>query len=272
MKPIITICLVFVLSLCLISCKSPNEPQNVLKAQEISTAYVNTSYPEAWYQQYRYGWGMQSGGGYLQPSIWGENNCSEQYYPFNSTVIAAVEGPNDKGYIFMASGYYIRYDLKTGKLDCGYPLKVGVGNWAGMEPYATKIAGATLHVNGKIYFFLVDGTYIRYTWGSGVDAGYPKVLGVDGWPGMQNYRYMILDCLQMPKTDYTYFFLSNGTYVRYDSKTSKVDAGYPKPTAENWPGISAVNATKILACLNEGYHIYSTKKYGDYARFIFYGL
>ena len=62
-------------------------------------------------------------------------------------------------------------------------------NTALAAPYIT----AAIHwTNGKVQFFLNDGTYLRYDiHANGVDPGYPKPINENTWPGMGRYAYQI---------------------------------------------------------------------------------
>lgn len=94
----------------------------------------------------------------------------------------------DKVQFFLLDGSYLRYDLKADRMDAGYPKPIDNATWPGLAAYATRISCTINWDNGKAYFFLYDGTYIRYDIASDQrDAGYPKPINNQTWPGLAPY-------------------------------------------------------------------------------------
>ena len=101
---------------------------------------------------------------------------------------AALNWPNNKIQFFLSDGTYIRYDLRADRVDDGYPKRIDRVSWPGLAPYASKIASAINWRNGKAYFFLDDGRYLRYDIrNDAVDSGYPKNIDAGTWPGLHGY-------------------------------------------------------------------------------------
>ena len=99
----------------------------------------------------------------------------------------ALNWPGGKIQFFFSDGTYIRYDLKSDRADPGYPKPINAKTWPGLAPYANTLSAAINWRDGKAYFFLDDGRYLRYDIAQdSVDQGYPKSTAAN-WPGLGNY-------------------------------------------------------------------------------------
>ena len=152
---------------------------------------------------------------------------------------AAVVWPNDKAYFFKGNSY-IRYDIDDDKADAGYPTYIS-SYWSGL--WSEGIDAALVWNNGKAYFFK-GPEYMRYDIAADkADAGYPqpingKVNGKELWPGLGAIFPDGIDAVIAWPNGKAYFF--KGTqYVRYTMNPAHegVDAGYPKPIKQFWPGL-----------------------------------
>ncbi len=100
---------------------------------------------------------------------------------FNHNIDAAINFGNGKAYFFK-DDQYIRYDMKSGKTDPGYPASIA-RNWHFPAGFNEDLDAAFNYGNGKAYFFKGD-QYIRYDLATGkVDEGYPKSIS-RGWKGL----------------------------------------------------------------------------------------
>lgn len=157
---------------------------------------------------------------------------------YKNLISAAFKWNNHKGYFFLKDGRYLRYDMNNDRVDNGYPTNITNGNWPGLEPYKNKIVAALNWNNDKAYFFLKDGTYIRYsTIEDKIDSGYPVRITNRNWSGLENYATKITGAVSW-NSMYCYFFLNNNTYIKYNKITDEAVSGYPKPINNNtWPGL-----------------------------------
>jgi hypothetical protein len=153
-------------------------------------------------------------------------------------ITAAFNGVNGKAYFFFSDGTYSRYDIGADHVDEGYPQRVTNENWPGLAAYAQKITAAVNWNNGKVYFFLSDGSYLRYDLDADrTDAGYPMMVEHSTWPGLAPYASMISGAVNW-QNGKVYFFLNSGQYLRYDVAGDHVDSGYPLDiSAQTWPGL-----------------------------------
>jgi Hemopexin len=153
-------------------------------------------------------------------------------------ITAAIHWPNGKAQFFRNDGTYLRFDIAANRADAGYPKPINDKTWPGMGPYARQILAAFNGPQGKAYFFLASGQYLRYDIAADqVDPGYPKLVDDNTWPGLAPYRTMVFGALNWPGNR-VQIFLSNGTYVRYDLSKNRVEDGYPKPIDnKTWPGL-----------------------------------
>lgn len=153
---------------------------------------------------------------------------------FADGVDADVLWTNGKAYYFKGSRY-VRFDLPTDRVDPGYPMDISA-SWPGV--WTDGFDAAVVWPNSKAYFFK-GSEYLRYDIATDqVDAGYPKPIK-DNWaPNLPVEYESGIDHVVIRNNGKAYFF--KGTqYIRYDIATSRVDAGYPKQVAGNWPGLWA---------------------------------
>jgi len=104
---------------------------------------------------------------------------------YGPSISGAMNWTDNKVQIFVNDGSYLRYDLTADRTDSGYPQKITNKTWPGMGKYATLITAAVNWGDGKAYFFLGDGRYIRYDIAADrADPGYPKKINGENWPGL----------------------------------------------------------------------------------------
>ncbi|WP_074407577.1 hemopexin repeat-containing protein [Aquimarina megaterium] len=157
---------------------------------------------------------------------------------YKELIIAAFKWNNHKGYFFLSDGRYLRYDMNADKVDNGYPALINNNNWPGLEGLGDKVIGAVNWNNDKAYFFLKDGTYIRYSiTNDSAEPGYPRPINNSNWPGLGSYATSISSVVDW-NSKYVYFFLIDNTYIKYDKQKDAVVSGYPKNIDDTtWPGI-----------------------------------
>jgi len=91
--------------------------------------------------------------------------------------------------------------------------------------------------NSETMFFFKNNEYYSYTWGIGVDSGYPKSISSQ-WKGVPDN----IDAALNHPTDTKYiFFFKGDEYYRYNYDNKEVDSAYPiKIGVKNgWKGIPA---------------------------------
>ncbi len=150
--------------------------------------------------------------------------------PWANGIDAALNLGNGKVALFKGS-QYVRYDIRADRADPGYPKAIDNQTWPGL-PWTTGIDSAVNWGNGKAYFFK-GGQYIRYDIATErVDAGYPKAIDNQTWPGLP-WIAGIDAAVNWGNGKVTLF--KDDQQVRYDVNTDRVDAGYPKPIDhKNW--------------------------------------
>ena len=183
-------------------------------------------------------------------------------------ITAALDWNATRAYFFRSDDQYVRYSKILDKADAGYPSATNEATWPGLGAYADKIVAAFRKNTDKAYFFLNDGNYIRYDISADeADAGYPKPINNDTWPGMENYATSIVAALRW-SGNRVYFFLDNGQYIRYNLVNDRVDSGYPKVINNNtWPGLGDY-ANEIQSAVKwndgRGYIFLKNQKYVRY--------
>lgn len=111
--------------------------------------------------------------------------------------------------------------------------------------YPGPVSPTSVWPNGKVYLFKAS-QYIRYDVAADkTDAGYPHPVAAN-WPGFPADFAAGLDSGLLWTNGKAYFFRGN-QYIRYDLVKDRVDAGYPRPIAGNWPGLWAdgINAGAV---------------------------
>lgn len=150
---------------------------------------------------------------------------------FAAGIDAVLMWNNGKAYFFKGTEY-LRYDIATDKTDPNYPRSIAA-NWPGLWTGGID-AGVTWN-NGKAYFFK-GSQYMRYDiLADKVDSAYPRAIK-DGWPGFPPSFAAGINAAFVWNDGKAYFF-KGSQYIRYDIETDKVDSGYPKDIAGNWPGL-----------------------------------
>jgi len=105
--------------------------------------------------------------------------------------------------------------------------------------YPGPLTPSCIWPNGKAYFFK-GKQYLRYdAKADKTDAGYPKPIA-GNWPGFPAGFTTGVGAYVLWGGGKAYFFKGKN-YLRYDIVADKVDPGYPRPIAGNWPGMWADN-------------------------------
>jgi Hemopexin len=183
-------------------------------------------------------------------------------------VVAAVLWPGDKAQFFLSNGTYIRYDLRNERAEEGYPKPIDDRTWPGLGPFAKLIVTACNAPDGKAYFFLSNGQYVRYSIQQDkIDPGYPKPIDDTNWPGLGRYSGAMSSALTW-KEGKIQFFLTNGQYIRYDVAKDRADPDYPKDVNEDtWPGLQSYKSL-LAGAFNRGNgKAYIFLKDGRYIRY-----
>jgi hypothetical protein len=158
-------------------------------------------------------------------------------------------GSSAKRVYFFNGPSYLRYDADLAAVPPGYPKTIA-DVWSGL--FATDIDAAINWGNGNVYFFS-GSEYSQYNvLSNAVTAGYPKDIGTN-WPGTAGTGFDTGIDAAVNWGNGTSFLFKGDQYLRYNNVDDKADAGYPKPIAGNWPGISGTGfESGIDAAINYG--------------------
>ncbi|MDF1663155.1 MAG: hemopexin repeat-containing protein [Planctomycetota bacterium] len=128
---------------------------------------------------------------------------------------AALYWKDNKCYFFKGSEY-LRFDLKSGTVDKGYPRPIK-GNWPGL--WDSGIDAAVNWGNGKAYFFK-GSNYIRYSIEDDkADKNYPASIK-GNWPGLWNDK---IDAACHLGNNRVVFFRDK-EHLIYETKSDKVQS------------------------------------------------
>jgi len=167
---------------------------------------------------------------------------------------AAVNWENGKVYFFKGD-QFLRYDLKTNRADPGFPARI-FDQWE--MPFRWNV-DAGIMVGTTAYFFSGD-SYIEFD--TKTEALDPKclVLGCppkmaerwSDWPATWTGRRV--DAAANWHNGKAYFF-SGQECFSYDLEAKKMDAGYPRKIAEEFPGLPFKdNLDRVIAA--DVHHVY----------------
>ncbi|MCH2231832.1 MAG: hemopexin repeat-containing protein [Crocinitomicaceae bacterium] len=180
-------------------------------------------------------------------------------------------GTNKKVYAFKGEDYVRLDPFDSWNTNSGYPAIIArqrIGNrpdlkevfahldidsnWPGFPSSFGQDLDAALHSqkNNKAYFFK-GSQYVRVSPNNNweMDSGYPKNIA-GNWDGLPaSFQSGIDAALWNSKSTKVYFF-KGAEYVRIDPNNSwKVEPGYPKPIAGNWPGFPSNFANGVDAAI-----------------------
>ncbi|MEM1215100.1 MAG: hemopexin repeat-containing protein [Bacteroidota bacterium] len=191
---------------------------------------------------------------------------------FEDNLNAALwSGTNDKIYFFKGEDY-VRIDPDNDwRMDNGYPRVIArqrIGNrpdlrevfeqldldsnWPGFPNNFGQNVDAALYSkrNNRVYIFQ-GSQYLRVNPNNGweVDRGYPRNIA-GNWPGFPSHFAQGVDAAFWSKKNSRIYFFKNDEYIRVNPNNGwRVDAGYPKPIAGNWPGFPAHFAEGVDAAI-----------------------
>jgi uncharacterized protein YneR len=157
---------------------------------------------------------------------------------------------------FFSNNSYVRFGSGTNTVAPGYPKPIP-GNWPGIveAEFENGFDSVVNWGNGKAYVFLA-AKYLRYDIGSNkVDPGYPRYID-QNWHGTEALYIggdfsPRLDAIMNWGNGKAYLFVGS-KYLRYDIGLDKVDPGYPRSIAGNWPGLDEAGFTRIGSAVNWG--------------------
>ncbi|MBR1217225.1 hypothetical protein JQ557_04430 [Bradyrhizobium sp. U87765 SZCCT0131] len=160
---------------------------------------------------------------------------------------AGVNWSGGRHYLFKGN-QYVRY---TGEdADDYYPRPIA-GSWSGFPAaWSAGINAAVDWGNGKAYFFS-GREYLRFDIAADkADGGYPRPIA-GNWNGFAATWSSGIDAAVKWSAGKVYFFRGS-EYLRFDVTTEKVDEGFPRPIAGNWPGFPHDWSSGIDAAVNWG--------------------
>jgi hypothetical protein len=173
---------------------------------------------------------------------------------------------NYKAYYFFRGNKYMRYNPGEG-VPNNYPLSIDDDHWDNMwEDLPGPYDAAHYSKFNNRYYFFKGAKYLRYKPGSGVGSSYPRPIAQE-WNGLGTYfppPYMAVTG-HHSKSNITYFFKDDDTYVRYKSGigvdnreakdkflidgtlfTHQPEYAYPQSTSYRWKGVWAFNGVSAL--------------------------
>ncbi|WP_422448704.1 hypothetical protein [Endozoicomonas sp. ALB091] len=134
-----------------------------------------------------------------------------------------------------ATGPHVYKELNLEKADTiyyGHESYNYSSNTYGMPHFDDHWVSASINKNDDVrYVFTSLGDYYRLQtdgWGLEYINNRFKVNN-HNWPGLEDYRFLIRAGLSSADGDYWYFFLADGTYIKYSIANDYVLDGYPAP-------------------------------------------
>ena len=174
---------------------------------------------------------------------------------FDRDLNAAVwANQNNMAYFFKGSQYVKVNPANNWEMEPGYPKPIA-GNWPDLPAsFASGIDAAVSNtVNNMIYFFK-GNQYVKVNPSNGwhMEPGYPKLIE-GNWPGFPASFASGIDAAIWSGTNKMIYFFKGSQYIKVNPNNAwKVESGYPKPIAGNWPGLSAPFTNKLDCALWNG--------------------
>jgi matrix metalloproteinase-14 (membrane-inserted) len=171
----------------------------------------------------------------------------------DAAMVWAAEGTTDPPGFIPLSVYFFKGDqcylftFQSGKgfvMNSGYPRTI-ITDFPGVP--SDIDAAFVWSGNGKPYFFKGD-KYYRFTRGSMVDAGFPR--NIAAWKGLPKK----VDAAFSNRGNSRTYFFSGQDFYRFHDTDFKVDAGYPKKTADVWLGckLPGTEGNEMMKEMKEG--------------------
>jgi hypothetical protein len=120
----------------------------------------------------------------------------------------------------------------------------------------------------RAHFFRDDQRYVRYAKVTDkADRGYPKATDNNNWPGFNQNADKLVAAFEN-SSGTSYYFFSDGQYIRYNNILDRAESGYPKAIDDQtWPGLGSY-AHQITATLRwTSDKVFFFLKNGQYLRF-----
>ena len=158
--------------------------------------------------------------------------------PVLRTRIDAALWRSSHDVVYLFSGNkYVRVSRIGSGHDASYPRAIA-GNWPGLPASFQRGIDAAFwrDSNGKIYLFK-GSQYVRLnSVPLRMDPGYPRLIA-GNWPGWPSTFTQGIDAALWRNSNGRIYFFKGNQYVRITDIPLRVEPGYPKPIAGNWPGL-----------------------------------
>lgn len=165
---------------------------------------------------------------------------------------ARAELPSGQGQLFVGQGkgsLTQRIELPANAAGRPFLLGAQLGASAGsghdarvLLRFRSEQKRSSVYWNDDTGYFFAGDQYYRYNYPSDrVDPGYPKPIA-GNWLGFEGFAggARDIDAGFNAGNGKAYFFKGE-QYVRFDIANDRVDSGYPKPIAGNWPGLGRLS-------------------------------
>ncbi len=172
------------------------------------------------------------------------NSCKE--FAGNEDVNINSEPTFDGKVYFFKGNRYIRWNLKTGEKDSGYPKLISE-HWCPFMADGIDAAVNWSKGHSGVTYFFKGNQYIRWNLETNeMDDDYPKAISA-AWES-QSFMDGGIDAAVNWINNKVYLFKGN-QYIRWDVERTEVDSGYPKLISANW---APFMANGIDAAINWG--------------------
>lgn len=143
-------------------------------------------------------------------------------------------------YFFLNNNQFITFNTPKNQLT-SLPQDINDNNWQGLAPYANDIKfGVSSPNTNQIFFFLNDGTYLASNLTTHQLQHQPYGINGGTWPGLEAYADKLQSAMGL-NNERIYFFLTDHTYIVYDTIQDKI-IQEPEPINDNtWPGLEFAN-------------------------------
>ena len=132
----------------------------------------------------------------------------------------------DSIFVFHA-GMHVAYKKGASEAVKGYPKATDDQSFPGLERYRTRIVAALNLDPQTVVFFLSNSHSIVYDAKNKQVVQEETIFSDTNWKGLTPYGALISAAFRINE-HHVYFFLKDGSVLRYDFEKQEVEGDYPK--------------------------------------------
>jgi len=170
------------------------------------------------------------------------------------------------------AGMHVAYKKGASEAVKGYPKETDEQSFPGLDRYRTRTVAALNLDQHTVVFFLSDSKSIVYDAKKKQIVQEETIFSDTNWKGLAPYGSLISAAFRINE-HHAYFFLKNGSVLRYDFEKQEVEENYPKDISQTiWNTIDpAWGAVEHIFSWNKTsiYLFFSSQQYVRFNRDVY---